>query len=220
MSLQSVPVLYTDDGAHFGGREYQGCFSINEVRQRLDQPLLEPHDARKQEDCPGIEGETVTVGNHFLPSCPCAALHATCGASHDESIALEDVELSLEQLRESFEAGCWFCAVLYGGIMAAPPWDTDPKARRPNMHKTISIAPHSEAYGLSISPFTTDLLDPDTVARPLVFYVDEDEGKSSAITAMIIEPRSHQGISCRIPLSIISPQDSTVLGPSFATRLH
>ncbi|KAK1239938.1 hypothetical protein MKX08_007380 [Trichoderma sp. CBMAI-0020] len=95
MSFQNVPVLYTDDGAHFGGREYPGCFSINKVRQRLGQPLLEPHGPAKEEDRPGIGGETMTVGNHFLPNCTCAALHATCGSSHDESIYLEDTELSL-----------------------------------------------------------------------------------------------------------------------------
>ncbi|KAL6689629.1 hypothetical protein J3F84DRAFT_406747 [Trichoderma pleuroticola] len=186
MPPENAPVLYTDDGARFGGREYPGCFSINEVRQRLGQPLLEPVDASAQQACPDVQGEMVTAESHFLPNCACAALHATCGPSHDEAIELEDVEISLKQLRESSEAGCWFCAVIYGGIMAAPPWDPESKVKRPSIRETIGfyVSPDYRTSDLSISVFT-HLDDPQMIEPALLFYVDEDEGKASTIVAIM-----------------------------------
>ncbi|KAL6810693.1 heterokaryon incompatibility domain-containing protein [Trichoderma sp. SZMC 28013] len=183
MPLENASVLYTDDGARFGGREYPGCFSINEVRQRLGQPLLDPVDASAQHVWLDVQGEMVAAENHFLPNCACAAVHAACGSLCDENgdpIELVDVELSLKQLCESSEAGCWFCTVIYGGIMAAPPWDPELKAKRPSIHKSISIIDKVpfELRDLSISVFT-HLEDSRRVEPELLFYVDEDEASES-----------------------------------------
>lgn len=189
MPPENAPVLYTDDGARFGGREYPGCFSINEVRQRLGQPLLEPVDASTLEVCPDAQGEMVTAESHFLPNCACAALHAACGSSYDENdetIESKTIGLSLKQLRESSEVGCWFCTVIYGGIMAAPPWDTESKAKRPSICEIIHLSDNLNfrPYDLSISAFK-HLDDPYMIEPDLVFYVDEDEGKASAIVVII-----------------------------------
>ncbi|PTB35224.1 hypothetical protein M441DRAFT_332897 [Trichoderma asperellum CBS 433.97] len=61
MSLQKAPILYTDDSPRVGGREYLGCFSIDKVRQRLDQPLLEPLGTAERENETAVEEEIAAV---------------------------------------------------------------------------------------------------------------------------------------------------------------
>ncbi|UKZ96535.1 uncharacterized protein TrAFT101_011319 [Trichoderma asperellum] len=128
MSLQKAPILYTDDSPRVGGREYLGCFSIDKVRQRLDQPLLEPLGTTERENETAVEEEIAAVENHFLPNRACSALHVNCNPSPTE---LGDIEIPLQQLHQSYEAGCWFCTIIYGGITAAPLWDIESKGKRP-----------------------------------------------------------------------------------------
>jgi hypothetical protein len=139
--------LYSDPFPEIAAREYVGCFSVAQVRERLHQPPPPENTSlsywqrmqvaaeikRRAGVDPAEEMISVNSENHFRPGCACAKLHIRCGGSavvagsqaprnpaQRQDIA---VNYSLGELRDSAEAGCWFCSIIYGGIKACPQWD-------------------------------------------------------------------------------------------------
>jgi hypothetical protein len=163
--------------------QYPGCFTDEEVRHLLGHPSSRSDEAVNndvQDVSHGGPGRTATPENHYLPDCHCSTLHSGCGAGTVHVDAEQHanppvINMTMEYLRYAAGRGCWFCSVVYGGIVAAPPWD-------PLRAETVPIHPlfqmpgdrqPSDTLDFAFQPFG----DNDRTQEPdLVFYVDKDQG--------------------------------------------
>lgn len=162
-------------------RQYPECFTDEEVGRRLGKPSRpdEAVDNNVQDVTHGPPGMTVTPENHYLPDCHCSALHTQCAGTVDVQAEQDNkppvINMTMEYLHYAAGRGCWFCSVVYGGIVAAPPWD-------PLRAETVpanSIFPMPgdrqppDTLDFAIKPFG----DPVHTREPdVVFYVDKDQG--------------------------------------------
>lgn len=171
----SMAPLYTDDAPWFSARQYAGCFSVDQVRRLLHQPLPPRPPCQKLLE---QVGNAATNENHFLSTCHCAPLHDRCRELDSSRTTSRDwdttIDVTLDQLRKSSEQTCWFCGVVYGGISTAPPWD-------PYLEENASIRPlirirakGRESPELIIYAFG----DNERTQEPRPeFYIDQTEGK-------------------------------------------
>ncbi|KAK4183074.1 heterokaryon incompatibility protein-domain-containing protein [Podospora australis] len=179
---------YSDDAPHFAARKYPGCFRAEEVQQHLSHRDCRPDTAANTE-IPNVEhssGENATPENHYLPDCLCAPLHSACNESITPETPPTSLDVTLDQLRYYGERGCWFCSVIYGGIVAAPLWD-------PKRQETIPVLPwfrmradkeHHAKPHFSIKVFG----DNDHNNEPkLVFYVGADAATSSPCALLLVD---------------------------------
>jgi hypothetical protein len=162
--------------------QYPGCFTDEEVGHLLGHPSRSDEAVNNdvQDVSHGGPGRTATPENHYLPDCHCSTLHFGCGAGTVHVDAEQHanplvINMTMEYLRYAAGRGCWFCSVVYGGIVAAPPWD-------PLRAETVPIHPlfqmprdrqPSDTFDFAFQPFR----DNDRTQEPdLVFYVDKDQG--------------------------------------------
>ena len=183
--------LYTDDSPAFAARQYPGCFSVAQVRERLNQPLpLERSSAKHwwrmqvsaQLSHAGIDcsEEMISVNskNHHLPGCVCSKLHSRCegaaqplGSDSSNKPESTNCRIPLEDLCNAAKAGCLFCSILYGGVKACPVWDAS-RSKRATFQLPMGIfvsGGGKEWRDCSVGLFTSE--DPN-----LVFYTQEIEG--------------------------------------------
>lgn len=161
-------------------RQYPGCFTDEEVGHHLGKPSRpdEAVHSDVQDVSHGLPGRTVTPENHYLPDCHCSTLHSQCGAGAVQAEAQGNppvINMNMEYLQYAAGRGCWFCSVVYGGIVAAPPWD-------PLRAETVPANPvfqmpgdrqPSDTLDFAIKPFG----DPAHTREPdVVFYIDKDQG--------------------------------------------
>ncbi|KAK0617016.1 heterokaryon incompatibility protein-domain-containing protein [Immersiella caudata] len=184
--------LSDDSGPQFAARAYPGCFTVDEVRCRLE-PGADATTARQRP--PNLEigqASEVTRDTHFLPDCICAPLHVRCTGSTSTTPEPEFVNVTVDHLRYYSQRGCWFCSIVLGGIAAAPPWDLKreeeippfPYFRMPAAEKKHSRPDFSiDVFGDSKRGFEPRL----------VYYVDEAEGddikSSTFITCKLFHVR-------------------------------
>ncbi|KAK0640788.1 heterokaryon incompatibility protein-domain-containing protein [Cercophora newfieldiana] len=185
---------YTDDAPFFAARAYPGCFTAAEVRRHLGQGAEfaacaetskgEPPDANPP-------GKVVTPENHFLPNCVCAPLHSRCTGSSPSDSEPNSVNVTVDHLRYYAEIGCWFCSVIHGGVMAAPPWDPKRQEKMP-MFPWFRMPVEREKHDrpdFAIKVFG----DNDHNWEPkLVFYVDEDAASSSPCKLLFVRKEPHR----------------------------
>lgn len=153
--------LYLDDAPFFAARQISGCFTAAQVRNSLGQHVARlPQTKVKQAN--GLHC------NHFLPHCICSPLHVNCGDYSPQESGWATIKITLEQIRAASEAGCPFCRTLYGGCIAAPPWDPSRAVKTPRREPfELSTRPESLDFGVALHK----LQDP-----PLMFYINEEEG--------------------------------------------
>ena len=94
-------LLYTDDVTRFCARQYAGCFSVEQVRRHLHQPLPLSQPL-------GQVGNIPSARNHYLSTCHCAPLHDRCHIlnllrtiSRDFDVT---IDVTFDQLRMSSES--------------------------------------------------------------------------------------------------------------------
>lgn len=235
--------VYTDDSPAFAARQYPGCFSVAQVRERLNQPLpLERSSAKHwrrmqvsaQLSHAGIDcsEEMISVNskNHYLPGCVCSKLHSGCegaaqplGSDSSDKSESTNCSISLEDLRNAAKAGCWFCSILYGGVKACPVWDAS-RSKRATFQLSMGIfvsGGGKEGRDCSVGLFTCG--DPN-----LVFYTQEIEAEHSRCKVLQTKPETPRATDSRSML--IFARDSNLrchqthacgkaIPPSMPTRL-
>lgn len=95
------------------------------------------------------------------------------------------VDVTLDQLRSSAERGCWFCSVLHGGIIAAPPWDHERREKIPTLpwFRMPADKRNFDRPDFSIKVFG----DAGHNQEPrLVFYIDRDAATSSPCKLFLV----------------------------------
>jgi hypothetical protein len=155
--------LYVDDDPFFAARQVPGCFTVSQVRESLGQSVA----VASKSTATQLHGEGEEHG-HFLPDCVCSPIHVNCGDSPTPEASWATINVTLDQLRAASEAGCPFCRTIFGGCMAAPPWDPTRKDKTPKREVLgLSTRPQGLDFGMSLF----QLRDP-----ALMFYVNEEEG--------------------------------------------
>jgi hypothetical protein len=84
-------VRYDDKAPKFAAREFVGCFTVAQVRERLGQdPPLESHSTDRTQVIAqlreaGVDGleDLVSVDSegHYLPGCICSEFHTQCDSN-------------------------------------------------------------------------------------------------------------------------------------------
>ncbi|KAK1833594.1 heterokaryon incompatibility protein-domain-containing protein [Podospora conica] len=181
--------VYPSDSHKVAATQYPGCFTDEEVRHHLGHPSRSgPAVDDNVRDVEHGHGRTATPENHFLPDCLCSTLHSHCNGEAPSEEKPPVINMSLEYLRYAAGRGCWFCSVIYGGIVAAPPWDPQRSEHIP-VYPVFQMPRDRQSWDsldFAITPFGVNEL---TKEPDLVFYVDKDKATSSPCKLFLV--RTH-----------------------------
>lgn len=93
---------YNDEALEFAARQVPGCFSVDQVRRSLGQPVGSAANGVEPVEAP------------LLPGFACEPLHAQCGDTDPQpGLALKSASRRSSS-GEASEVGCLFCRAVYG----------------------------------------------------------------------------------------------------------